>query len=64
MTETRLKLLTEDEGKAVMMPLAVLEDEARSEQVRLAAGEMRFRLGSRLAAPTHPDPLTDRFRMS
>ncbi|THA45648.1 hypothetical protein [Streptomyces sp. A1136] len=49
--ETRLKLLTEDEARAVMMLLGALEDETRSEEVRRAAGEMRFRLGSRLGTP-------------
>ena len=48
---TRLKLPTGDEARAVMMLLRALEEEVRSEQVRLAAAEMRFRLGSRLALP-------------
>lgn len=50
-TETRLKLLTGDEARAIMMLLVALEDETRSEEVRRAAGEMRFRLASRLALP-------------
>ncbi|WP_411105277.1 hypothetical protein [Streptomyces sp. cmx-4-9] len=50
-TDTRLRLLTGDEARAVMMLLGVLEEEARSEEVRAAAGEMRFRLGSRFALP-------------
>ncbi|MFG3001425.1 hypothetical protein [Streptomyces sp. NPDC048340] len=50
-TETRLKLLTEDEARAIMMLLGALEDEARSGEVRQAAGEMRCRLGARLAIP-------------
>ncbi|MEU9109889.1 hypothetical protein AB0D54_37305 [Streptomyces xanthophaeus] len=50
-TDTRLKLLTGDEARAVMMLLGALEEEARSEDVRAAAGERRFRLGSRLASP-------------
>ncbi|WP_411104824.1 hypothetical protein [Streptomyces sp. cmx-4-9] len=50
-TDTRLKLLTGDEARAVMMLLGALEDEARSEEVRLAAGEMRVRLAARLALP-------------
>ncbi|MCX5409643.1 hypothetical protein OHA37_38020 [Streptomyces sp. NBC_00335] len=53
-TETRLKLLTGDEARAVMMLLGALEDETRSEEVRAAAGEMRCRLGSRLALPAAP----------
>ncbi|MFF4849478.1 hypothetical protein [Streptomyces sp. NPDC001194] len=51
-TDTRLKLLTGDEARAVMMLLGALEEETRSEEVRTAAGEMRSRLGSRLALPT------------
>ncbi|MFF0216127.1 hypothetical protein [Streptomyces vinaceus] len=51
-TDTRLRLLTGDEARAVMMLLGTLEEETRSEEVRAAAGEMRFRLGSRLALPT------------
>ncbi|MFD4866069.1 hypothetical protein [Streptomyces sp. NPDC058412] len=53
-TDTRLKLLTGDEARAVMMLLGALEEEARSEEVRQAAEEMRYRLGSRLALPTVP----------
>ncbi|MFD3682321.1 hypothetical protein [Streptomyces sp. NPDC058613] len=57
MTETRLKVLTSDDGRAVMMLLGVLEEETRSEEVRAAAGGMRFRLGSRLALPAgHTGP--------
>ncbi|THA44567.1 hypothetical protein [Streptomyces sp. A1136] len=55
--ETRLKLLTEDEAIAVLMLLGALEDETRSEEVRRAAGEMRFRLGSRLGAPAAYGPM-------
>ncbi|OKK11354.1 hypothetical protein AMK16_32855 [Streptomyces sp. CB00455] len=51
LTETRLKLLTGDEARTVMMLLGAHEEETRSEEVRAAAGEMRFRLGSRLALP-------------
>ncbi|MFD9345357.1 hypothetical protein [Streptomyces sp. NPDC060049] len=50
-TQTRLKLLTGDEARAVMMLLGAFEEETRSEEVRAAAGEMRFPLGSRLALP-------------
>ncbi|MGW1771249.1 hypothetical protein [Streptomyces sp. NPDC002104] len=50
-TDTRLKLLTGDEARAVMMLLGTLEEETRCEHVRAAAGEMRCRLGSRLALP-------------
>ncbi|MGW7030928.1 hypothetical protein ACWGFX_27680 [Streptomyces xanthophaeus] len=51
-TDTRLKLLTGDEARAIMMLLGDLEED--SEEVLTAAGEMRFRLGSRLALPTVP----------
>ncbi|MFE9468713.1 hypothetical protein ACFYNW_34770 [Streptomyces virginiae] len=47
-----MKLLTGDEARAAMMLLGALEEETRSKEVRAAAGEMRFRLGSRLAQPT------------
>ncbi|MEU9028983.1 hypothetical protein AB0D46_15955 [Streptomyces sp. NPDC048383] len=50
-TETRLRLLTSDEARAVTMRLGAPEEEVRSEEVRVAAGEMRFRLSSRLALP-------------
>ncbi|WP_251059146.1 hypothetical protein [Streptomyces sp. ISL-87] len=50
-TENRLKLLSEGEARAVMVLLGILGDETRSEEIRQAAGELRFRLGSRLAAP-------------
>ncbi|WP_329449261.1 hypothetical protein OG906_42530 (plasmid) [Streptomyces sp. NBC_01426] len=50
-TDTRFTLLTGDEARAVMMLLGALEEETRSQEVRAAAGEMRFRLGTRLARP-------------
>ncbi len=52
-TDTRLKLLTGDEARAVMMLLGTLENETRSAEVRQAAGRMRYRLVSRLALPAH-----------
>ncbi|WP_314249777.1 hypothetical protein [Streptomyces sp. DSM 40907] len=48
-TEQRLKLISGDEARALMMLLGVLDDAAQPEGIRRAAGEMRFRLGSRLA---------------
>ncbi|MFB6584027.1 hypothetical protein ACFCYC_42635 [Streptomyces sp. NPDC056402] len=48
-TEPRLKLISGDEARALMVLLGVLDDDGQSEEVRRAAGEMRFRLGSRLA---------------
>ncbi|MFE9927930.1 hypothetical protein [Streptomyces sp. NPDC005533] len=55
-TDTRLKLLTGDEARAVMMLLGALREETRSEEVRQAAEEMRCRLGARLALPAVPVP--------
>ncbi|WP_331756721.1 hypothetical protein [Streptomyces sp. NBC_01568] len=48
-TEPRLKLISGDEARALMVLLGVLDDDAQPEEIRRAAGEMRFRLGSRLA---------------
>ncbi|MGW8783098.1 hypothetical protein ACWGNM_34270 [Streptomyces sp. NPDC055796] len=48
-TEPRLKLISEDEARALMVLLGVLDDAVQSEDIRRAAGEMRFRIGSRLA---------------
>ncbi|MFJ3975932.1 hypothetical protein [Streptomyces sp. NPDC090021] len=50
-TEPRLKLISRDEARAMMVILGVLEEDTQSEEIRYAAGEMRFRLGSRLALP-------------
>ncbi|WP_328786157.1 hypothetical protein [Streptomyces sp. NBC_00273] len=51
LTEPRLKLISEDEARALMVLLGLLDDAAHPEKVRHAAGEMRFRIGSRLALP-------------
>ncbi|MFD3870220.1 hypothetical protein [Streptomyces sp. NPDC058623] len=53
-TDTRLELVTGDEARAVLTLLGALEEVIRSEGVREAAGEMRFRLCSHLALPTRP----------
>ncbi|MFZ3492265.1 hypothetical protein ACODT5_03310 [Streptomyces sp. 5.8] len=50
-TEPRLKLVSEDEARALMVLLGLLEDTEQPEDVRRAAVEMRFRLGSRLGGP-------------
>ncbi|MFF4261423.1 hypothetical protein ACFY7Y_40995 [Streptomyces virginiae] len=50
-TEPRLKLLSGDEARALMVLLGVLDDDAQPEDVRRAAREMRFRIASRLALP-------------
>ncbi|GAA3384431.1 hypothetical protein [Streptomyces racemochromogenes] len=52
--EPRRGLVSEDEARALMVLLGVLEDEARSEDVRRAAGDLRFRIGSRLASKNDP----------
>ncbi|MFI1280927.1 hypothetical protein ACH4U5_09205 [Streptomyces sp. NPDC020858] len=51
LTEPRLKLISEDEARALMVLLGLLDDAAQPEEVRHAAGEMRFRISSRLALP-------------
>ncbi|MFE6848254.1 hypothetical protein [Streptomyces sp. NPDC057686] len=48
-TEPCLKLISEDEARALMVLLGLLDDAVQSEDSRRAAGEMRFRIGSRLA---------------
>ncbi|MGW6571803.1 hypothetical protein ACWGAN_06455 [Streptomyces sp. NPDC054945] len=50
-TEPRLKLLSGDEARALMVLLGALDCDAQPEEVRQAAGEMRFRIASRLALP-------------
>ncbi|WP_406511151.1 hypothetical protein OG851_00845 [Streptomyces sp. NBC_00161] len=44
-----MKLIIEDEARALMVLLGLLDDTDQSGDVRRAAGEMRFRIGSRLA---------------
>lgn len=51
MTEPRLKLISDDDARALMVLLGVLEEDTQPEEIRYEAGEMRFRLGSRLALP-------------
>lgn len=48
-TEPRLKLISADEARAVLVLLGLLDDHAQPEEIRRAAGELRFRLSSRLA---------------
>lgn len=48
-TEPRLKLISEDEARALMVLLGVLDGDGQPEEVRRAAGDLRFRIGSRLA---------------
>ncbi|MFI8342199.1 hypothetical protein ACIF8W_19340 [Streptomyces sp. NPDC085639] len=51
-TEQRLKLISGDEARALMVLLGLLESDEQPEEVRRAAGEMRFRIASRLGRPT------------
>ncbi|KOV25578.1 hypothetical protein ADK90_05955 [Streptomyces sp. XY413] len=46
---TRLKLISADEARALMVLLGVLEDDAQPEEIRRAAGDMRYRISTRLA---------------
>lgn len=48
-TEPRLKLISADEARALMVLLGLLDDADQPEEVRRAAGDLRFRLASRLA---------------
>ncbi|WP_405443570.1 hypothetical protein OG373_38890 [Streptomyces avidinii] len=50
-TEQRLKLISGDEARALMVLLGFLESDEQPEEVRRAAGEMRFRIASRLGRP-------------
>ncbi|MEV6735274.1 hypothetical protein [Streptomyces sp. NPDC051364] len=48
-TEPRLKLISADEARALLVLLGLLDHIGQSEEIRRAAGELRFRIGSRLA---------------
>lgn len=48
-TEPRLKLISADEARALMVLLGLLDDAAQPEEIRRAAGDLRFRLAARLA---------------
>lgn len=48
-TEPRLKLISADEARALMVLLGLLDDAEQPEEVRRAAGDLRYRLASRLA---------------
>ncbi|MFG2715332.1 hypothetical protein ACGFX2_32945 [Streptomyces goshikiensis] len=49
MSEPRLKLISAGEVQALTVLLGLLNDAELTEDIRRAAGEIRFRLGSRLA---------------
>ncbi|MFF3652695.1 hypothetical protein ACFYXV_29160 [Streptomyces sp. NPDC002181] len=48
-SEPRLQLISADEARALIVFLGLLEEGEQGEDVRRAAGDMRSRLGSRLA---------------
>ncbi|MFE5538734.1 hypothetical protein [Streptomyces sp. NPDC056492] len=48
-SEPRRKLISADEERALIVLLGLPEEADQDEDVRRAAGDMRFRLGSRLA---------------
>ncbi|MFE2529093.1 hypothetical protein ACFXEL_33250 [Streptomyces sp. NPDC059382] len=50
-TGQRLKLISEDEARALIVLLGFLDDVRQDADVRGAAAEMRSRLGSRLGRP-------------
>ncbi|MGW1768594.1 hypothetical protein ACWCQL_31705 [Streptomyces sp. NPDC002073] len=50
-TEPRLRIISADEARALMVLLGRLDVPEQHEEVRRAAGELRFRIGSRLALP-------------
>ncbi|MFF3214489.1 hypothetical protein ACFYYB_28055 [Streptomyces sp. NPDC002886] len=50
-TEPRLKLISGDEARAAMILLGLLDDAGLPQEIRQAAAELRFRIGSRLAVP-------------
>ncbi|MER5779591.1 hypothetical protein ABT144_35930 [Streptomyces sp. NPDC002039] len=50
-TGQRLKLISEDEARALIVLLGFLDGDRQDPEVRGAAAEMRSRLGSRLGRP-------------
>ncbi|MEU6299547.1 hypothetical protein [Streptomyces erythrochromogenes] len=48
-TEPRLKLIGADEARALIVLLGLLEDAGQPEEIRRAAGDMRYRISTRLA---------------
>ncbi|MER6781212.1 MULTISPECIES: hypothetical protein [unclassified Streptomyces] len=52
-SEPRLNLISEDEARALMVLLGLLEDANQSEDIRRAAGEMRFRMAHASPNPRH-----------
>ncbi|MFE7093940.1 hypothetical protein [Streptomyces erythrochromogenes] len=48
-TEPRLKLISADEARALIVLLGLLEDDGQPEDIRRAAGDMRDRISTRLA---------------
>ncbi|MCC0097678.1 hypothetical protein K7B10_23435 [Streptomyces flavotricini] len=52
-SEPRLNLISEDEAPGVDGALGLLEDANQSEDIRRAAGEMRFRMAHASPNPRH-----------
>ncbi|MFF7300444.1 hypothetical protein [Streptomyces sp. NPDC008265] len=50
-TEPRLKVISHDEARALVMLLDLLDGPTQPEDIRRAAAELRFRISSRLALP-------------
>ncbi|THA81650.1 hypothetical protein [Streptomyces sp. A0592] len=48
-TEPRLKLISADEARALIVLLGLLEDDGQPEEIRRAAGDMRSRISTRLS---------------
>ncbi|MER6522956.1 hypothetical protein ACFWHQ_36665 [Streptomyces sp. NPDC060334] len=57
-TGQRLKLISEDEARALIVLLGFLDDDRQDAEVRGAATEMRSRLGSRLGRPVGPSDVS------
>lgn len=53
-SEPRLKLISADEARALVVLLGLLDDAELPEDIRRAAGEMRLRLSSRLVVNAMP----------
>lgn len=53
-SEPRLKLISADEARALVVLLGLLDDAELPEDIRRTAGEMRLRLSSRLAGNVTP----------
>ncbi|MFE5561168.1 hypothetical protein [Streptomyces sp. NPDC056544] len=50
-TEPAAEADQQGRGEGLIVLLGALDDDAQPQEIRYPAGEMRFRLGSRLAVP-------------